>query len=374
MKMNMKKKLHQWHSYGALIAMLPLLLISVTGSILVFKVELDTLLMPEKMAVAESSPTTRISLDILMSKVKSSYPTHEIGSWEIFNDHQRTDTAYIIKHHTNEWSKLYLNQYTGELLSTPVGLSDNLTDWLLDLHFKLLLDANGIFLGAIVSIILLFLGISGMVLYRRFWRYFFTLRIKAATRIFFSDIHKMIGIASSPVIIILAFTGAYWNIAEVIHEVEEHVIKTPYIVTQSLQNPDISLQILYEKTTGTINDFEATYLLMPYEPEMNITFYGKINTSNPLNSNYASTISYDKITGQLVSSEDVRNASSVHVTIDSFRKLHFGHFAGLTSKLVWCILGLSPVILALTGLYLFLFRNRQKRAKIKHKQRQIVLN
>jgi len=364
----MKKKLHQWHSYSALIAMIPLFLISITGSILVFKVELDTLLMPEKMSIPYDSPSTRISLDTLMATVKRTYPEHEIGSWEIFTDHQRTDTAYIIAHQTNEWSKLYLNQYTGELLSDPVGLSDNLTDWLLDLHFKLLLDANGIFLGALVSMLLLFLGISGIILYRKFWLYFFTLRVKAATRIFFSDIHKMIGIASSPIIIILAFTGAYWNIAEVIHEVEEHVIKTPHIVTKSLHNQDISLQTLYEKTSTTINDFEATYLLMPYDPEMHITFYGKLNTSNPLNSNYASSINYDKNSAEVVSSQDVRNASVVHVVVDSFRKLHFGHFAGLTSKLIWCILGLSPIILACTGLYLFWFRNRQTIAKARQRQ------
>jgi len=362
----MKKKLHKWHSYSALIAILPLLLISITGSILVFKVELDTLLMPEKMIISESSPSTRVSLDIMMAKVKRAYPNHEIGSWEIFTDHQRTDTAYIIEHQSNQWSKLYLNQYTGELLSTPVGLSDNLTDWLLDLHFKLLLDANGIFLGAIVSILLLFLGVSGIVLYRRFWRYFFTLRFNAATRIFFSDIHKMVGIASSPVIVILAFTGAYWNIAEVIHEVEEHVIKTPHIVTQPLHNKNISLQTLYESNASTIAGFEATYLLMPYDPEMHITFYGKINTSNPLNSNYASSINYDKNSAEVVSSQDIRNANAAHVTVDSFRKLHFGHFAGLTSQLIWCLLGLSPVILTCTGLYLFWYRNRHKLSKVRH--------
>jgi uncharacterized iron-regulated membrane protein len=361
----MKKKLHQWHSYSALIAMLPLFLISITGSILVFKVELDTLLMPEKMLVERTSPKTRVSLDDLMAQVKKAYPTHEIGSWEIFKGHNRTDTAYLIEHHTNQWSKLYLNQYTGELLSTPVGLSDNLTDWLLDLHFKLLLETNGIFLGAIVSVLLLFLGISGIVLYRKFWLYFFTLRVKAATRILLSDIHKMIGIMSSPVIIILAFTGAYWNIAEVIHEVEEHVIKTPHTMTNALHSPNISLQALYESTGDTISDFEATYLLMPFEPEMNITFYGKLVTSNPLNSNYASSIQYDKLTGKLVSAEDVRNASALHVTIDSFRKLHFGHFAGLTSKILWCILGLSPVILSFTGLYLFWYRQRKRIPKDK---------
>ena len=130
------------------------------------------------MQVNENSPIQRLSLYVLMSKVKLAYSTYEIGSWEIFDSDLRTDTAYLIKHHTNDWKKLYINQYTGVILSKPVGLSDDLTDWMLDLHYKLLLDTNGMFLGAIVSLLLLFLGISGIVLYRKFWVYFFTLRIK----------------------------------------------------------------------------------------------------------------------------------------------------------------------------------------------------
>ncbi len=365
----MRKKLYKWHSIGALFAMLPLLLISLTGSILVFKVELDTLLMPDKMQVTSNNSATdvtraseRMSLDVLMAKVKSTYPEHEIGSWEIFDDKSRTDAAYLIKHHTTQWSKIYVNQYTGELLSSPVGLSDDLTDWLLDLHYKLLLETNGMFLGAIVSILLLFLGISGIVLYRKFWVNFFTLRFKLARRIFFSDLHKMIGISSSPVIIILAFTGAWWNVSEVIHEVSEHIIEEPYLMEKPLHNQDLSIQSLLDRNKETIQDFEATYLLMPYEPEMNILFYGKVDSSNPLNSDYSSTITYDKNSGKMIDYLDVRTASNAHVSVDSFRKLHFGHFAGLPSKIIWCILGLSPSILAFTGLYLYLYKNRNRKA------------
>ena len=101
---------------------------------------------------------------------------------------------------------------------------------------------------------------------------------------------------------------------------------------------------------------------MPYEPGMNITFYGRVNSANPLNSNYASTISYDKTTGKLLTAVDVRNAAALHVTLDSFRKLHFGHFAGLTSKLIWCLLGLSPLLLTISGLYLYAYKKRNKRA------------
>ncbi|PKH87687.1 PepSY-associated TM helix domain-containing protein [Colwellia sp. Bg11-28] len=357
----MRKKLYKWHSVGALFAMLPLLIISLTGSILVFKVELDTLLMPDKMQVSNTSPSERLSLDVLMANVKSKYPAHEIGSWELFDDKSRTDTAYLIKQQTTNWSKLYVNQYSGELLSKPIGTSDDLTDWLLDLHYKLLLETNGMFLGAVVSLLLLFLGISGIILYRKFWINFFTLRLILARRIFFSDLHKMIGISSSPVILILAFTGAYWNISLVIHEVSEHIVEEPYLIEHQLHNQELSIQTLLNSNQETIKNFEATYLLMPFEPAMDIMFYGTVNSANPLNSNYSSTISYDKSSGEMIHSEDVRSANALHVTIDSFRKLHFGHFGGLTSKLIWCVLGLSPLILAFTGLYLYLYKNRNRK-------------
>nr|WP_275423230.1 PepSY-associated TM helix domain-containing protein [Pseudoalteromonas sp. MMG022] len=50
------------------------------------------------------------------------------------------------------------------------------------------------------------------------------------------------------------------------------------------------------------------------------------------------------------------------VLVDTFRRLHFGNFAGLFSKTIYSIAGFMPVILALTGGYLWLSR-RNKRAK-----------
>jgi len=355
----MKKKLHKWHSISALIAMLPIFIISITGSILVFKVELDTWLMPEHMSVSIDRSEKRKSLDELIHKVKNENPAHEIGTWEIFDDKKRTDTAYLIERGTTNWSKVYLNQYTAQVLSKPVGLSHNITDWLLDLHYKFLLETKGMFVGAIVSLILLFLGISGIILYRKFWRYFFTLRFGLAKRIFFSDLHKMVGISSSPVLLILAFTGAYWNISLVIHEVVEHVIEEPYIMTKPLHNQELSIQQLYEQTSSEITSFNATYLVLPFEPNMDITFYGEVESPNPLNSEYANMINFDKNTGKTTFTQDIRDTGSFTVFEDTFRKLHFGYFAGLTSKIMWCVLGLSPVILSFTGLYLYWFRNRK---------------
>ena len=361
----MRKKLFKWHSLSALVALIPLMLIAITGSILVFKVEIDTLLQPEHMTVLKSENQTRVNLNTLIATVEDKHVNYLLGSWELFdqtlsNGNYRADTAYIISKETGHWHKLYVNQYTGELLSTPVSVEHDFTDWLVSLHYTFLLDFTGTVLGSIFAIVLLFLAISGIILHRRFWQKLFTLRFGAAKRIFYSDLHKLLGIVSSPVLLILAITGGYYNIAAGVHDVEEHIEAHP-LLTEPLYSQQIDFQQLIENTKVDIQGYRATYFTFPFEPELHITFYGEVPTPNPLTSEYASMLTYNRTNGELMHSYDIRTAPSINVLVDSFRKLHFGYFGGLTSKIIWCLLGLTPLWLALTGLYFYWFRKRQGR-------------
>ncbi|WP_372765371.1 PepSY domain-containing protein, partial [Litorivivens sp.] len=63
------------HSWSALAVCLPLLLICLTGSILVFKHEIDTLLMHDKVRVIPEGE--RQSLDTLLAKTNALYPNYE---------------------------------------------------------------------------------------------------------------------------------------------------------------------------------------------------------------------------------------------------------------------------------------------------------
>ncbi|TAA41719.1 PepSY-associated TM helix domain-containing protein [Corallincola spongiicola] len=354
----MRKTLFKWHSYGALIAMLPLLIISITGSILVFKVEIDSLLRPQHMQVDATAETPRVSLDSLMHTMLAANPEFELGGWEIFDDKQRSDAGYLIRRGTEEWAKVYINQYSGALLSAPQPMDHYLTDWLLELHYSFLLHVKGASVGFVVALIMLFLGISGVILYRRFWAKLFTLRTTAAKRILFSDLHKFIGILSSPILIVIAFTGGYWNIMGIIHEVTEHGDGDHVYIQAPLHSPEISFESLRLQAEVEIDSYKAGYLAMPHEPDRDITFYGEVNSHNPLHSEYASTVSFDKASGALLNKIDIREASFLRVFIDSFRKLHFGYFGGLFTRILWCVLGLAPVILAGTGLYLYWQRRR----------------
>ena len=109
-----------------------------------------------------------------------------------------------------------------------------------------------------------------------------------------------------------------------------------------------------------LENFTPTYLLYPYEPDVNITVFGHQTGLNPFASNYASTVTYDRTNGKLLTAVDGRKANAAVKVFDSFRELHFGSFAGLGSKLIWCILGLSPLFLGLSGLYIWWHRNRKK--------------
>jgi uncharacterized iron-regulated membrane protein len=360
--LTMRKKLFKWHSVIALIALIPLMVIAITGSILVFKVELDTWLMPEHMAVTVENSASRKNLNTLIHLVESKHRDFLMGSWELFDDKSRADTAYIIEKATGHWYKLYLNQYTGESLSSPVTVVHDFTDWLLSLHYTFLLDFSGTVLGSIFAIILLFLGISGILLYRQFWKKLFTLRFGAARRIFYSDVHKFFGIISSPTLIILAITGGYYNIAAVVHEVSEHIEPHP-LLTAPLYSDNIDFQALLNKSNQDIADYRATYFTFPFEPELHLTFYGEVPTGNPLSSEYGSMVTYDRESGALMSTYDIRTAPTINVVVDTFRKLHFGYFAGLPSKVIWSFLGLTPLWLSITGFYFYWFRKRKRTHK-----------
>ena len=315
------------------------------------------------MQVNASPSQARMDLDKLIAQVKNKHSGYLMGSWELFDDKSRADTAYLIDKTTGYWYKLYVDQYQGKVLSQPVTVVHDITDWLLSLHYTFLLDFTGTVLGSIFAVILLFLAISGIILHRQFWAKLFTLRFRAARRVFFSDVHKLIGISSSPILLILAITGGYYNIAAVVHEVGEKIAPHP-ILKAPLYHDALDFQQLLDKSSQDIKGFKATYFTFPYEPELHVTFYGEVPTGNPLTSEYASIVTYHRTTGQQLLSYDIRTASTINVVIDTFRKLHFGYFAGLPSKVVWCLLGLSPLWLSLTGLYFYWYRKRKKISKV----------
>lgn len=375
----MRRTLFKLHSYLALIALVPLLIVSVTGSILVFKTEIDQWLMPEAAALPYDNQSrdsfSRVNHNALQKNIEQSFPNYIIGAWEIFTDGKEADRVYLIKKNTDDWHKIYFDPQANKVLSEPVTLNSNLTDWLLNLHYTFMLNGIGgehsqwgTVLGLIAAVILTFLGISGLIIHRKFWLQLFNLRLRKSLRIFSGDLHRLIGAWASPLILILGITGIYFNAMVIYHELFEHPSEDHYEPSAPLYAEHLDFQQLLDDSLIQLEGFTPSYLLYPYEPEVNITVFGHQPGLNPFASNYASTVTYNRSNGELIAAIDGREANAAVKVFDSFRELHFGSFAGLGSKLVWCILGLSPLILGLSGLYIWWHRSRKKKSSVENRR------
>ncbi|NRA64207.1 MAG: PepSY domain-containing protein [Pseudobacteriovorax sp.] len=372
----MKFSAFRVHSKLALIAFLPLIVICVTGSILVFKIEIDQFLMPEKYSIQET-PGSRITLDEMSARAQSKFPDFLLASWEVFDDGERPDSMYLIKKKTAEWYRLQVNPYSGEFLGTPTLLSSDLTDWLLELHYQLLLHGAGIVITLIVGILLCILGVTGIILHRRFWKNLFTLRLNKRLAVAFSDLHKMVGIFASPVLLVVGMTGVYFNIEMIVHDIFEHSHDhEAHVFDQPMHSQDLSLDTIVNSGSEHIDGFETTYFVLPYEPDMSITLYGKVPDVGLFTSNYASGINFNPETGAFKDKWDIREMSFLSLLTDSFRRLHFGNFGGLISKILWSLVGITPLVLSISGIYLWFTRRqaRQKRLRKKQKSQRLAFD
>ena len=80
----MRKTFFKIHSYLALVALIPLLIVSITGSILVFKVEIDQWLMPKVAALpyaqSEKEVPERLNHNILQQHIEGEFPDYILGA------------------------------------------------------------------------------------------------------------------------------------------------------------------------------------------------------------------------------------------------------------------------------------------------------
>ncbi len=362
---DVRKILFKVHGYLALLALIPIILIALTGSLLVFKFELDSLLLSDRAIISEAGQN-RMPMNQLVAGVNRSNPDYEIGSWELFDDGYEADRVYLIKTGTEQWYKLFLNPYTGKMLSKPEIINHYFTDWLLEVHYTLLLNdlwheqpQLGTLIGLIVAIMLTFLGVSGLIIYRKFWRKILTFKPGKNRQTQYREIHRQVGIWSSPIFLIIGMTGIYFNLVEFLHEQEEHADGAGhYIMETRLYNDQVNFDEMLLESQRKLSGFKPTYFLFPYEPELHFTIFGEVPTMNIFASEYGSTVSFDKQTAAFISAYDIREQSFVNKLVDSLRELHFGNFAGLYSKVPYAIVGVGILVSCISGLLMWLRRKR----------------
>ena len=204
----LRKAVFQVHLWSGIGFGLYLLVVSVTGSIVVYSNELYRAATRAPIVVAPSGP--RLSDDELKAAVTHMYPGYTVVS---IGAGQKPDQAVSVTLSGNRGRKDRLfNPYTGSDLGDSVPISIHIVSRLLELHDDLLAGPTGRSVNGFGAVMLIVLALTGIVVWWpgiKNWRRSLVLRRSVGWRRFTWDLHSAIGFWLFAFILLFGLSGVY---------------------------------------------------------------------------------------------------------------------------------------------------------------------
>jgi len=341
-------------------------LAGLTGSVLVFYLEIDALLNP---ALADARPAAPPRpFEELYQALRRAHPDRP-DAWrlEIPAVPGRPITA---RYYTPAESaqRLFaplmvsLDPATATVIDTRLW-GDYAMTWLYDLHYTLLFERAGrTVLGVLGVLMLLGLGSGVALVWPRRGRWRAALRVRprpgAARRLF--DLHRTAGLYGLLLSVLLVFTGLCLALPEQLRPLLQAMapLHRPSVPT-SLPGgaPRLSLDAAVAIAQRRFPSARLAWIETPQGP----TGSYRINLRQPFEPSQRfprTNVWLDQYSGEVLAVRDPRHDSAPDVFLNWLHPLHNGEAFGLAGRVLACLAGVVPAVLWVTGL----LRWRQKRA------------
>lgn len=343
------RKIFAFHSILGLITGALLLVVSLSGSIMVFSQEIDHQLNPTLLKVAVGNK--KASLDSIYNNARSIFPDKYI---RFRNLPKTADVAIELSiEHNEEWIFAYFNPYTGEYLGCRNARTYFL-GWLLGMHYSLLTGKFGELIVALLGVTLMLSVITGAYVYRKQLLnvLLFKARISFKKRHrAFSSLHRVIGVWSLLFNLLFAITG-FWMLRYTLlpetYAEQKPITKIAYDIPLSLD----SLKKVIEKD----NSFTVTSVFLPHKKKDLIIIYGAVANQSAIYTEYVNSIEFDGATGKEVSRSIINDKSAWDKWDMMVFPLHAGLYGNVLVKIIYCIAGMSPALLSISGFLLWIKR------------------
>ncbi|MBD2836983.1 PepSY domain-containing protein [Pseudomonas sp. JM0905a] len=199
----------RWHFYAGLFVIPFMIMLAVTGSIYLFKPQLDNLLYSDLMRVRPAGQA--LSADQQLDKVRQTYPQAAVSQYlpPVDAEHSAQFVVSLDGRKTN----LFLDPYSGQVLGTQ-DAQNNLQAISRALHGTLLIGTVGDRLIELAAGWAIVLVVSGLYLW---WprgqgmRGVFWPRLANRGRLFWRDLHAVTGFWGSLVLLFMLLTGMTWT-------------------------------------------------------------------------------------------------------------------------------------------------------------------
>ncbi len=205
----LRRAIFQIHLWTGLALGLYIVLISVTGAGLVYRVELERYFEVTKPAFEPNR--TRLTADELKAAATKLYP-----DWEVTRVgtriSRRNPTIEVWVERNGEKKERVFNPYTGEDLGDAIPRNVRVLNWVAELHYDLQLGEVGATINAALSGVFTLLVLSGIVVWWpgvRNWRRSLGVKRGTSWMRFNWDLHGAIGFWSFLLMVLWGLSGIY---------------------------------------------------------------------------------------------------------------------------------------------------------------------
>ena len=345
------RKIFAIHSILGLIAGVFLLVISLSGSILVFSEEIDHQLNPPLLKV--EAQHTKATLDSIYKKAQSIFPDQYIRFRHL--PQQPDQSIELSIEHDDVWLFAYFNPYTGEYLGSR-NANTYFMGWLVGLHYSLLGGAFGQLVVGLLSVVLILSLITGIYVYRKHVIDVLTFKVRVSfksSRKVYSSLHRVVGVWTLIFNMLFAATG-FWMLRSVFlpetYQATEQAKKIAYPFSVSLDSVKLSI----EKD----ENFRVASLFLPKAKNDKIIIHGSVSGQSAVYNEYANSIEIDSKTGKEISRSLINEQPALGKWDLVAYSLHTGQYGNYILKIIYCIAGLSPALLSISGFFIWLKRKK----------------
>jgi uncharacterized iron-regulated membrane protein len=355
MKAPALRSVYRWHQWLGLGAGVFLVIIGFSGSVAVFKEEIDWLVTPA-LRVPAGNPIAPLEPDALVASLHAAYPTARL---DVLHLSSRTGYAHRAYLKLPEGGReAFLDPASGAIRGdrpTGAGYTTTLENFIRQFHVRLLLGAWGRVFVGVFGVVLALSCVTGLWIYRGWLKNALRLRWRGATaRTRWSDVHKLVGVWSLVFNLVIGITGAVLGLENLAGNIRRHWLDQPAaspIPRAPARGPALPAGELVGRARSAFPDLRVQALIFPRQPGQPFMVRG--NTSARLVARNMNYVALDPATGAVLAQADGRTARGWERLYLTFDPLHFGYFGGYWTKIPWFILGLSPGILSLSGFWLW---------------------
>ena len=238
-KVGLRRALFQIHLWIGIALGIYIVMISITGSAVVFRRELNLWLVPRTVTATAGVSFTR---DQLEAAARRTYPQQEVKT---VTEPRRADRPVRVTLERNgQVTERLFDPYAGKDLGLEFPPLLRAEEWLVELHDDLLSGLTGRFVNGLAGILTTVLAISGAVIWwpgRHRWRESLVVNAPLKSRKFLWQLHSSVGLWAFALLFVWSITAVYFAFPEPVEaafDVAEPLLhllaELPHLILESL--------------------------------------------------------------------------------------------------------------------------------------------